>query len=125
MPFFPFQESRALVKVTVEKRSGGLPVHGARVEWELFDPSGNILLDSGAETTPRNGEITLQFAADPILEGSVLRNDDHLPLKLSVTKSTGQIAHSFLCGDEEWQCSGGSQVVYLKHLDFDRRIDFR
>lgn len=127
-------------KVSISTGSGGLPIEGVLVEYQLFNANGTTLITSACTnpvngwcqtTTASSGRFQITFS---IVDAS-LNNFDEFPVQLRFAKSTDGIDHTFLCSEGTRDCSAkimngttigndtSVAIVHLQHLEFGASMD--
>ena len=104
--------------------AGSLPVEAVTIIWTLHDNDEMIEINNNEANTTSDGCVTIKLKVD----GDKLQNDKLYKLKIQATKETSSdnktIHHTFLCDNEAIECVDGSSDVYVKHLDFDKVVNF-
>ena len=89
------------------------------ISWVLFNAD-NSVVTANYMKTPEDGTIHIKFQ----LDGSDFVNDELYRLGLRAEKQTGNITHTFLCDDETRACQNGETAIYIRHLEFDKKVNF-
>ena len=105
--------------VSLKKDAGGIPVRDVLVTWTLYNAD-NSIVTTNSQNTPEDGTIYIKFK----LDGTDFENDKLYKLVLKAEKQTGNITHTFLCDDETRECPGGENIVHIRHLEFNKKVDF-
>lgn len=113
--------------VTTEPNAGSLPIEDVSVYYQLLSKGYEDLSCngcSGTVITSAGGGFEIDFnVLHPYLKG--LTHLDELPVKLTFSKTTvGKvtISHKFLCNFGEYDCTDSGMIIYLKHLEFKKRV---
>lgn len=108
--------------MTLKRDSGGEPAENVTVNWELLSPDGSELLLSGTELTSGNGKIgPIKVIVPPSIitaKNLTLTSKHKLPLKVTFSKVSESVIHTFLCEDETVLCPDDGIVTYLSHLNY-------
>lgn len=113
--------------ITTEPNAGLLPIEDADVEYQLLSTKYEVLSCDGCSgklTTKAGGGFEISFnVIHPYLKG--VTNLDEIPVRISFSKTTEgkeTIEHKFLCNNGEFDCSQSGLIVYLKHLEFNKKV---
>ena len=113
--------------ITTEPNAGLLPIEDVVVEYQLLSATYEKLSCegcSGSLVTKAGGGFFIPFnIVHPYLKGST--HLDEFPVKLNFSKTTvgkETITHKFLCNDSEFDCTETGLIVFLKHLEFNKRV---
>ena len=114
--------------VTTEPHSGSLPIEGVTVSYQLLSMDYEDLSCQGCSgniETSTGGGFEIDFlVAHPYLEG--VTHLDEIPVKLKFRKTTtgtNVIPHTFLCNLGEEVCNDDGHIVFLKHLEFSKKVE--
>lgn len=114
--------------ITTEPHSGSLPIEGVTVTYQLLSMDYedlSCLGCSGEIQTRTGGGFKIEFRViHPYLEG--VTDLDEIPVKLEfkkTTKGTNKIPHTFLCNLGEEVCKDDGHVMFLKHLEFNKKLE--
>ena len=98
------------------------------IAWTLYDDGDNpIEISDSMSKTDSDGLTIIKLKVDGNKFQSV-QNNQLYKLKIKPAKETISnskiIDHTFLCDNESIACVDNSANVYLKHLDFDKVVNF-
>jgi len=96
--------------------------------WILYDSDDKpINIGNNNSTTDSDGVINIKLKVDGN-EFKNVKNDQLYKLKIKASKETlsdnNKILHTFLCGNEDVECPVDGTDIYLKHLEFDKTVNF-
>ena len=117
--YYP-QEASTIIRLSLKKEAGSLPVKGVDIEWELRNPDTSVVVASNSAVTKKtnkNGDVLITVSIDG-LDSTKL-----YPLHVTPTKMTGQKAHEFLCNNEKQVCGVDKPVAFLSHLEFNKIVN--
>lgn len=80
------QEASAIIKVTLRKEAGSLPVENVSILWELRMPGQASIVRNGSGTTTNDGEIFIR------INSTVLDSSIKYPLHITPAKTTGSVS---------------------------------
>ncbi|GFH57724.1 hypothetical protein CTEN210_14200 [Chaetoceros tenuissimus] len=118
--------------ITTEPNAGLLPIEDVIVEYQLLSATYEKLSCegcSGSLVTKAGGGFFIPFnIVHPYIVHPYSKSSTHLdefPVKLNFSKTTvgkETITHKFLCNDSEFDCTETGLIVFLKHLEFNKRV---
>lgn len=94
-----------------------MPVFDTTLDWDLVDNSnGNRVLE-GSVSTPKNGEVHLNLLVTDELAKRTVLQDDQFELRISPSKTSDGVEHTYLCDDETAPCpESPGHSTFISHL---------